>query len=140
GRVGAVREGTSMASKSLTEYLAEHDCKGFVPRPHYFQDGDFVSYYFAEDRAYEERVDELLTVFRSMATKELVGCKIKGVRRILKKLGAFGVMIFDDNVTLGILFAGAALVNPDRSDSYERFGREYGRAPLDPKELRKAAA
>jgi hypothetical protein len=129
-----------MATESLKQYLAEHRCETFVPRPHYFQDGDHVSYYFAEDRAYEERVDELLTVFRSIATKELVGCKIKGVRRILKELDSFGVVILDAKVTLGLLFVGAALVNPGRRDSYERFGREYGSAPLDPNELRKAAA
>src|SRR5262245_16428523 len=55
-RLAVLREGTGMASaESLTEYLVGRRCKAFVPRPHYFQDGDFVSYYFAEERAYEER-------------------------------------------------------------------------------------
>src|SRR4051794_29920763 len=102
-----------MPSKSLKQHLAPHRCEAFLPRPHYLQHGDYVTYYFAVDPAYEEPVDELLTDFRSLKPVEMVGCKIKGVRRIIKKLGSFGVLIFDENVTLGLLFLGAALVNPD---------------------------
>src|SRR5712692_11582165 len=41
------REGTSMA-ENLTEHLAGKECTGFDPRPHYFADGDFVTYFASE--------------------------------------------------------------------------------------------
>jgi hypothetical protein len=127
--------------KTLAEYLAEKpNCKGFNARPHYFQDGDFVSYYFREDPAFEERIDELLTIYFSMDTGEMVGCKIKGVRRILQELGNFSVTIEGGNVTLGLLFVGAALVNPSQKGQYEKLGSEHGKVPLDPEELRAALA
>ena len=77
--------------QDLDEYLKTHKAKGFKAVPHYFGQGDFVTYYFRDDPCYAERVDDLLTVFLTFDTKELVGCKIKGVRHILRTAGNFGV-------------------------------------------------
>jgi hypothetical protein len=65
-----------MADK-LTDYLQEHPCKGFRPVPF-----DFVTYYARGERCFERRIDDLLTVYLSMETEELVGCKIKGVKHL----------------------------------------------------------
>lgn len=101
----------------------------------YFQDGDFVTFYFADDEAYEDRADGLVTLYRSFETGNLVGCKIKGVKRILAKLGNFGVAIQDGDakVMLWMLFIGAALVSPStasQKDS-EELSRQYGALPVD---------
>jgi hypothetical protein len=66
------------------EYLEGKECRDFVPRPHYFQDGDYVTYFSSDQLAFEERIDELLTIHRSMETNAVIGCKINGVRHILE--------------------------------------------------------
>jgi hypothetical protein len=66
-----------------------------------------------------------------------VGCKIKGVRRILETLGNFGFTLSDGHITLGMLFlAGmAATRNVTDRGHYEKFGRETRGVPLDVAEL-----
>lgn len=76
---------------TLEEYLASHDCKPqFKPMPVYFVDGDFIAWYWKDERAYAEshHVDNVwwATFERSMANHELVGVKINGIRQIAAKL------------------------------------------------------
>ena len=71
---------------TLSEYVRSHPPKGFTSRPIYFLDGEFATFYVSNRRAYAERVDELLTVYRDVETHELTGCKIKGVRSVYEKL------------------------------------------------------
>jgi hypothetical protein len=75
-----------------------------------------------------------------MKTGEMVGCKIKGVRRILQTLGKFGVVIRDGCNLLGILFIGAALMLPERREDYEKVGEKVGDVSLDAEELQSALA
>jgi hypothetical protein len=110
--------GTNM-EQNLETYLNERKCKGFVARPHYFPDGDYVTFYLSDERSYAERVDGLLTVYRSMKTDELVGCKIKGVRRLLEDGGNFGVSVKDEGVRLSFLFL-IGLSLPEDKDEQER--------------------
>ena len=90
--------------QNLTEYLAEHPCKGFKAVPHYFPDGDFLTYYHRDAPCYSQRVDDLITVYLTMDTHELVGCKIKGVCDILAQSGSFGVKVADSRIKLGFFF------------------------------------
>lgn len=124
--------------KNLTEYLAGKQCQGFKARPQYFQDGDYVTFFFQEGRAVEDRIDSLVTVYRSMATKEMVGCKVKGVKRILDAIGEFGalgILIRDGKVNLAVLLLGAALVNPNQTENYKRVSSDLPDTPIDSKEL-----
>jgi hypothetical protein len=127
-------------AKDLKQYLEEHKSQGFRPVPHYFASGDFVTYYFRDDRCYAQRVDDLLTVYLALETHELVGCKIKGVKHILETAGNFGVFVDDGAVRLGLFFfygiAGAK--DEAQKKRYEELGRVAGSATLDPKELQPA--
>lgn len=128
---------------TLNEYVRDNPCKGFSPRPVYFRDGDFVTYFVDDQRAYAVRVDELLTVYRACGTNKLVGCKIKGVRRLLKEGGAFGVIVADGAVTLGMLFSTAHWLSERREaahDSYRELISLAGRESLDRSELPFCAA
>lgn len=117
----------------LKTYLAGKSCPGRKDRPVYFTDGDFVTFFCADDLAHEDRVDDLVTVYRSYKTGEMVGCKIKGVCRLLSSVGNFGVVIFDHGspLTLGMLFLGAALANPEKRGKYETLGEQFGKVPFD---------
>jgi hypothetical protein len=111
-------------AENLSEYLRERKGGGgdnFRPVPHYFPDGDFLTYHFRDEPCYARRVDDLLTVYLSMQTHEPVGCKLDGVARILRQAGDFGVSVGDGNVKLGFfLFLGAARArDADRRRHYE---------------------
>src|SRR5207244_1691895 len=45
--------------------------------------GDCVFWYFSDDFAHADRINNDLTVFRSVATDEPTGFKVKNVQRIL---------------------------------------------------------
>jgi hypothetical protein len=125
-------------AKELSEYLKNHPSQGFVSRPQYFAEGDFVSYFLVDERCYAMRVDSLLTLYHSMTSQELIGCKIKGVRRLLEKLGKFGVLIEDGEGTqLGLLFLAAASLSdePSRRAEYEKLGQRLGQAKIETGEL-----
>ena len=127
-------------AQNLTEYLAGRKCQGFKAVPHYFPGGDFVTCYFSNEECFEQRVDDLLTVYLSMDTKELVGCKITGVKHVLQTAADFGVTGTEGDVRLGLFFfVGAALAKDDvQKGRYEELKRMAKDATVDPKELQTA--
>jgi hypothetical protein len=129
-------------AQNLEEYLEANRPRGFRGVPHYFAQGDFVTYYFRNDPCYAERVDDLLTVFLTFDSNEVVGCKIKGVKHILRTAGNFGVALDDGDVRLGMFFfVGAALAKDDAQRSrYEQIGAKAKEAIVDRKELDAAVA
>jgi hypothetical protein len=129
-------------AENLNEYLKEHGCQGFNPVPHYFADGDFVAYYFSNEPSYAQRVDDLLTVYRAFDTHKMVGCKIKGVRQILKTAGAFNVAITDGQVRLALFFfVGAASAKTDYQRMvYEELRQSASDATLAPDDYQAALA
>ena len=122
---------------NLTEYLATAKCGEFKPKPMYSVHGDFLTFFFRDDDAYEKRVDELLTIYLSESTKELVGCKIKGVKDILRTLGNFGVLIRDKRIMLSMLFLAGMAVSktPESKEKYELIGKQTQDIPLDAEKL-----
>src|SRR5438874_11114622 len=94
---------------SLNEYLQGRKPLGFVCLTQYFADGDFASLFLEDVPYFAERVDELLTLYRAMDDHRFVGCKIKGVRRIMEEMGEFEVSVYDSdkNVLLGPLVFGS---------------------------------
>ena len=123
--------------QTLKEYLRTHPCKGFHAVPHYSVLGDFLTCFVRDERAYEQPVDEWLTVYLSMKSNELVGCKIHGVRHLLQTAGDFGVPLEGDAVRLGFfLFVGAmAARETKQKQRYEELRRLARDARLDRKEL-----
>src|SRR5439155_11625972 len=92
-----------MAAK-LMKHLERARPKGFEPRPYYGHEEDCLTFYFDNAESYARRVDELLTLFLSVKTDELVGCQVKGVRKNLKRLGNFGIAIKHGKVRLDLFF------------------------------------
>jgi hypothetical protein len=88
----------------LRDYLQGRSCRAFKSVPHYFASGDFLTYFIRDERPVARREDDLLTVYRSRQTQEIIGFKIKGVRQILEKAGRFGICVDDGEVKLGMFF------------------------------------
>jgi hypothetical protein len=121
----------------LMDFLKNKQPHGFEPRPIYSADGDFISFYLRDEDCYAERVDERLTIYHSVENDALVGCKIKGIRRLLKTLGDFGVSIQDEEISVNWLFlAGAALASSRQHvDRYQQLGRQAGNFRIPKKTL-----
>jgi hypothetical protein len=55
------------------------------PKSYYSQAGDCAFFLFSDDPYYAERVDSVLTVYRSIESQErIIGAQIKGVSSLLK--------------------------------------------------------
>jgi hypothetical protein len=90
---------------SLSEFLENKPKTGaFRPCPLYIPEGDSLTFYLKDEDSYGERIDELLTIYKSSANDEIVGCQIKGVRRKLKELRKFMVTLKAPTLDLGLLF------------------------------------
>ena len=110
--------------ETLMDFLKDNQPQGFESRPIYSAEGDFISLYLRDEDCFAERVDEVLTIYLSVESEALVGCKIKGVHRLLKTLGDFGVSVQDEEISVNLLFlAGAALASsPQQVDRYQQLG------------------
>ncbi len=123
--------------QDLTDYLKGKKCKGFRPVPHYHPGGDFVSFFFKPDRPFGKKVDNFLTIYLSMESGDLVGCKIEGVERIVRAAEDYGLLSPGSAVRLGLLlFVGAMLATDEQQRArYEEVRRVARDAVLDPCEL-----
>jgi hypothetical protein len=126
-------------ARDLMEYLAGKEPGEFTPRPHYCRDADSLTFFFRDEDAIAKRVDDLLTVYVAADGGELVGAKIKGVKRVLSTLGNFGVTIKDEGLTLGVLFLACMAVSREPAKKeYIRLGEFVRSIPIDASELQPA--
>ena len=70
----------------MSALQAEPPERRFVPYCFISKEADALTVYFEGDPDYSERLDEHVTLFRSLETNELVGCRIKGIAGILEDL------------------------------------------------------
>lgn len=87
--------------------LADPDAP-FVPQVLCDRDGDCIEFLSRPDPFYAERVDDLVTVYYSQETGEVIGSLLKGVSRfcdqMLKRMPGFQIEIIDGRVKLVHLF------------------------------------
>lgn len=80
----------------------------FTPTAVYDPDSDCIEFLYRPDPFYAERVDDLVTVYYSQETGEVVGSLLKGVRKFCKDMLAampgFKVEIHDGPVCLRHIF------------------------------------
>ena len=80
----------------------------FRPTATYDPDGDCIEFLAKPDSFYAERIDDLVTVYYSQETNEVVGSLIKGVtkfcRDVLHAMPGFRIEIHDGRVSLEHIF------------------------------------
>jgi len=92
------------------------DILGMVPESEpefpfvaYDADGDCVEFLSTGEGFYAERVDSLVTVYRSRESDEIIGSLVKGVRahldKIIGKCPGFRVEVQDGKIKLSHLFS-----------------------------------
>jgi hypothetical protein len=88
--------------------LLARPAEQFVPTATYDRDGDCIEFLAKPDPFYAERVDDLVTVYYSQETNEVIGSLIKGVQsfceKILKTMPGFQIEIRDGRVRLVHIF------------------------------------
>ncbi len=89
---------------TLTEYLKENPPGEFRSVPHYFPSGDYLTYFVSDEPCFAKRIDDVVTVYLANGSERLVGCKVKGVKHILRTAGEFRVEVQDGDVKLGFFF------------------------------------
>lgn len=80
----------------------------FKPTATYDPDGDCIEFLASPDPFYAERIDDLVTVYYSQETGEVMGSLIKGVskfcRDVLRTMPGFSIEIHDGPVSLQHIF------------------------------------
>lgn len=57
----------------------------FESKPVYFRDGDYLTHFFSDEPYTAQRIDSLLTIYKSNSG-DIVGCKIKGVKQLVRNV------------------------------------------------------
>jgi len=88
--------------------LLARPAEEFRPTATYDPDGDCIEFLASPEPFYAERVDDLVTVYYSQETHEVVGSLLKGVSKFcdafLKKMPGFKIEIHDGRVSLQHVF------------------------------------
>ena len=88
--------------------LLARPAEQFVPTALYDPDGDCIEFLATPDPFYAERIDDLVTVYYSQETDEVIGSFIKGVsefcKEVLEKVPGFRIEIQDGRVRLDHIF------------------------------------
>lgn len=100
----------------------------FKPGAHYDPDGDCIEFLIEPHDFYAERIDDLITVYYSRETNEIIGSLIKGVsglrKKLLGKCPGFIVEVQDGKVCLAHLFR-VSLWSEDHLNKQQVIVRTY---------------
>lgn len=92
----------------------------FVRTATYDPDGDCIEFLAKPDSFYGERIDDLVTVYRSNETDEVIGSLVKGVsrfcRRMLEQVPGFKIVVEDGRVRLEHVFLAQIFSSPTELD------------------------
>src|SRR5690554_5702983 len=80
------------------------DAPAFKPSAYYDKHGDCIEFIAKPDPFYAERVDDLLTVYYSQESNEIIGSLIKGVGRLLEQFPGLDIEVQDGRIRLQHLF------------------------------------
>jgi len=97
---------TIMSNEEFAEYVLNlaRNAPPFEPMATYNPDGDCIEFLVAPDSFYAERVDDLVTVYYSQDTDEIIGSLIKGVSRVCRQWPGLKIEIQDGPVKLEHIF------------------------------------
>lgn len=112
----------AIESADIIEFFKDHIRKPdeqFAASAYYDHDGDCIEFFAKADPYYAKRIDDLVTVYLSMDTDEVVGSLIKGVKQFIReaqKVSKNAAVIIDDGkvrishlLLLGPIVSGSKL-------------------------------
>jgi hypothetical protein len=75
----------------------------FQPYVTISEEADALTAYFKPDADYSQRLTDHVTLYRSLDTNEIVGCRIKGIQGVLEDLPNF-LRVAHQGATLSMVF------------------------------------
>ena len=117
---------TAMSNADFAAHLLKlaQGASAFHPTATYDPDGDCIEFLIKPDPFYGERLDDLVTVYYSQETKEIVGSLIKGVSGLLKRHPGLDIDIQDGRVRLVHLFRASYWNKQDPQQTVSRTYRK----------------
>ena len=105
----------------------------FKPEPWYNEFGDCITYQNADEAVVRERIDDLVTVYRSAIDNRPIGFQIKGVLAILKKFGLDALLVKseEENQEIRTISVSALLLTAYESGPMNMSRREAYAQLLD---------
>lgn len=101
----------------------------FLAEPWYNPYGDCIVYKMADEAAVADRIDDLLTIYRSAEDDRPIGFQIKGVAAIARKFGLVGLAVspqMDDESMTSVSIA--AIILAAYEEGTATIGRRNGYA------------
>ena len=111
----------------LKDLLAAHGgSSAFQPYVYISPQADTLTAYFKPDADYSQRLTEHVTLYRSIDSNEIVGCRIKGIAGILEDLPNF-LRVDHQGATLSMLFwSFRGGVDDDARDAFKELAEAAG--------------
>jgi len=113
---------------------------GFKPGAWYNRFGDCIEFCLANEGIVAERIDEVITIYRSAVDKRAIGFQIKGVQAILKGLDASYMRIDYANsgdairhVKVGVALTAAIRISLQDRSAVRRLDKYAELLPVVPK-------
>lgn len=122
-----------MAS-DLINFLAKEIGSGdFKPYCRISSEADALVAYFKPDADYSERLTDHVTLYRSIDTNEIVGCRIKGISGILEDLPNF-LHVNHQGATLSMVFWSfrGGVEDENLRQLFKQLATVAGNLPLQP--------
>lgn len=108
--------------KEFASFLKEMRPTGeFVAKPFYEPRTDSLIFYARNVSSYGKRLNQLLTLFLSNEDHSLVGCELKGVKRLLKRVDGCAVFVHDHKIKLSLLMGIGLAPEPDDEYLIDRY-------------------
>jgi hypothetical protein len=127
-----------MATDSLTSFLQKQTqgIGSFKPYHEFSKEADAITVRFKGDADFAKRLTDHVTIFLSMETKELVGCRIKGVSEIIKDLPNY-IRVDDGDVQVSLFFLSlrGGAEDEEARTTFNTLGRATQDMVLPKKEL-----
>ena len=119
-----------MASDLRDFLIAQIGDAAFRPYVLISPEADALTAYFKPDADYSQRLTDHVTLYRSLATNEIVGCRIKGIRAILEDLPNF-LRVDHQGATLSMVFwSFRGGLDDEARDVFKQLAEAAGDMPL----------
>ncbi len=106
----------------------------FESAPYYTSEGDCLFWFFRDQEYYAERIDDLVTVYRALDGRGIVGVQVEGIKRLLRAAREL-LAAPSDRVPLRAVLFGANREASSPIDRYRALAAEVGDRTINAREL-----
>lgn len=102
----------------------------FQPYHEISPEADSLTFYFKPDADYSQRLTDHVTLYRSIESNELVGCRIKGIRGILEDLPNFLHVDCQGTKLSMVFWSFRGGLDDEARDTFKQLAEAAGDRPL----------